>query len=423
MRIRSGLSALLCRGAALATAVVAVGCRDAVQPEPDKSPLPAYDQLPPATGNATGNVVVQASTVGADLDPDGYTVTLDSVDTRPVATNGSVTFTEVWPGRHTVTLRGVAANCAASGANPRTVMVPARGTDSTTFSVSCTATTGTLEVITATTGSDLDPDGYTVIVGDNDFTSPIGTNDTIRFTGVAAANQTVALSGVAANCAVSDTNPRTVTVPPGGTGSTTFSVSCGTTTTLGDLTITAATTGQDLDPDGYRAAVTGATHQTVALVPTNGSVTLTGIPAGDYQVKLSSGVQWNCTWSGANPQMVTVPAGGTASTTFSLSCSPATSATASLEVSTATTGSDLDPDGYTVVLDDGAATSPIGVNAIIRFTGLTPGEHKVELTGVASNCTVSPPHPRTANLLGGFLTSTNFDVSCTAISTSATGPP
>src|SRR5207253_4663090 len=62
-------------------------------------------------------------------------------------------------------------------------------------------------------------------------------------------------SGIAANCTVSGQNPRTVTVPTSGT-TTTFSITC---TALppptGDLTVTAATSGQDLDPDGYTVTV------------------------------------------------------------------------------------------------------------------------------------------------------------------------
>jgi len=43
------------------------------------------------------------------------------------------------------------------------------------------------------------------------------------------------------------------------------------------------------------------------------------VTAGDYQVSLS-GVPSNCTVSAANPRMVSVPAGGTATTTFTVSC-------------------------------------------------------------------------------------------------------
>ena len=84
----------------------------------------------------------------------------------------------------------------------------------------------------------------------------------------------------------------------------------------GDLTVTTTTTGSTLDPDGY--TVTGDGTQSLP-VATNGSVTFPGLEAGDHSVALS-GVAVNCTVSGANPQTVTVPAGGTAVASFTVNC-------------------------------------------------------------------------------------------------------
>src|SRR5439155_23613573 len=58
-----------------------------------------------------------------------------------------------------------------------------------------------------------------------DLSQPIATNGSVSFTGPAG-DHSIALTGVAANCTVSGANPRTVTVPSGGTTTTTFSVSC-----------------------------------------------------------------------------------------------------------------------------------------------------------------------------------------------------
>jgi hypothetical protein len=89
---------------------------------------------------ATGNLTVQTSTTGAALDPDGYTVTVDATRSQAIATNGSVTFTQLSAGAHVVTLSGVAANCTVSGGNAQTVTVPSGGTATTTFSVTCEGT-------------------------------------------------------------------------------------------------------------------------------------------------------------------------------------------------------------------------------------------------------------------------------------------
>ena len=179
---------------------------------------------PPAPGDLT----VSTTTTGSDLDPDGYTVTVDGSQSQAIATNGSVTFSGLAAGDHRVALSGVAGNCSVSGDNPRTVTVPAGGTGSTTFSVSCSATSGSLAVTTSTTGSNVDPDGYTVTV-DGNRSQAIATNGSVTFSGLSAGDHTVALSGVAGNCSVSGANPQTVSVPAGATASTTFSVSCSTT--------------------------------------------------------------------------------------------------------------------------------------------------------------------------------------------------
>jgi hypothetical protein len=119
------------------------------------------------TGPTTGNLTVTAATTGAaaDLDPDGYTVTVNGGNTRTIPVNGSTTYTEVPPGSYSVALNGVAGNCAVSGANPRTVTVTAGGTTGTNFAVSCTGTSppttstrvtgrGAMGSGTATPGSD-----------------------------------------------------------------------------------------------------------------------------------------------------------------------------------------------------------------------------------------------------------------------------
>src|SRR3989475_6996233 len=98
----------------------------------------------------------------------------------------------------------------------------------------------------------------------------------------------------------------------------TFSVSCAACGGgNGRLTVTINTTGSNLDPDGYTVTADGSVSQPIA---TNGSVTFTG-PAGDHSIALS-GVAANCTVSGANPRMVTVPAGGATTTTLSVRFTP-----------------------------------------------------------------------------------------------------
>src|SRR5438445_1054173 len=92
----------------------------------------------------TGSVQVTAATGGADLDPDGYSVTLQGdtlsgtgSSTQPLAVNGSVTFSSLKPGSYTLSLGGAALNCPVGGQNPRTASVTAGGTAHLTFQVTC----------------------------------------------------------------------------------------------------------------------------------------------------------------------------------------------------------------------------------------------------------------------------------------------
>ena len=96
----------------------------------------------PSNPPTTGSIQVSASTTGAELDADGYTVTVDGGAGQNLTVNGSVTFTNQSAGNHTVELSGFAANCTVALDNPRTVAVTAGNTVSTTFDVTCSATTG-----------------------------------------------------------------------------------------------------------------------------------------------------------------------------------------------------------------------------------------------------------------------------------------
>src|SRR6266705_4183935 len=84
-------------------------------------------------------------------------------------------------GDHTVRLVGPAGNCTIAGDNPRALHVTTGGvtrdTARTTFEVTCVAVTGTIQVTAATSGIDLDPDGYNVLL-DNGQQRPLGVKAT-----------------------------------------------------------------------------------------------------------------------------------------------------------------------------------------------------------------------------------------------------
>src|SRR5438067_13386190 len=53
-----------------------------------------------------------------------------------------------------------------------------------------------------------------------------------------------------------------------------------------------------------------------------------------------------------------------------------------------TTGSDLDPNGYEIWVDDAWSQAPPD-NGVSYFYGLSQGDHKVALNMVAANCVVT----------------------------------
>jgi hypothetical protein len=297
-------------------------------------------------------------------------------------------------------MTGLAANCSVSD-NPRTVSVTAGEVAETTFAVVCAANVGDLTVTTSTTGGDLDPDGYTVEVGGT-ISEAIDLDETITITDVAAGDHSVELTGVANNCSVVGDNPRTVTVPNNAAVQTDFEVECVALT--GTLTVTASTTGDGLDPDGYTVSVDGGPEEDLA---TNGDVDFNDVATGDRSVLLS-GIATNCSVTGDNPATVTVPSVGPANHTFDVEC---TDIVGSVEVTTSTTGAELDPDGYTLNVE-GESGVAIGLNETLTVDDVSAGERTVELAGVASNCSVAGENPRTVTVTDGGTVSTTFDVTC-----------
>lgn len=93
---------------------------------------------------------------------------------------------------------------------------------------------------------------------------------------------------------------------------------------------------------------------------------------------------------------------------------PAGPVVGSLEIAVATTGEEMDADGYFVVVGDGSPQA-IGVNGTLTISGLAPTSLKVELTDVATNCSVAGSNPRTVVVAAGATVSTTFNIACQAV--------
>ena len=84
----------------------------------------------------------------------------------------------------------------------------------------------------------------------------------------------------------------------------------------------------------------------------------------------------------------------------------------SLQITTRTTGADIDSDGYTCMLD-GSSFEAMGVNETGTVTGLSVGSHMVLLSGIAANCELNGPNPRWVTVTAGETVQTTFSIACT----------
>jgi hypothetical protein len=67
----------------------------------------------------TGGFLVQVTTGGNAIDPDGYQLSVAGADTRQIAVNASETFGGLTAGAHLITLKDVDPPCTVVGGNPQ----------------------------------------------------------------------------------------------------------------------------------------------------------------------------------------------------------------------------------------------------------------------------------------------------------------
>jgi hypothetical protein len=177
--------------------------------------------------SSDGRIEVAVSTTGADVDLDGFSVSVDGGVEQFVAPGARVTLAHVAPGSHSVRLSGLAENCHVVGSNPRAVVVGLDGTATMDFEVSCSRpATGGFTIIVGTAGGPADPDGYILAVAGGGL-RPIGTSATETFTDLVPGVHLVTLKDVAEGCALAGGNPQPFTVVAGKTVQIRLTVNCG----------------------------------------------------------------------------------------------------------------------------------------------------------------------------------------------------
>jgi hypothetical protein len=84
-----------------------------------------------------------------------------------------------------------------------------------------------------------------------------------------------------------------------------------------------------------------------------------------------------------------------------------------LQITTATTGSDLDPDGYGATIDGGAPIA-IGINDTLIVGDAGAGQHVLGLSGIASNCRLEGSGNDTVTVVADSTITAGFTVTCSA---------
>jgi Tol biopolymer transport system component len=170
---------------------------------------------------------------------------------------------------------------------------------------------------------------------------------------------------------------------------------------LGRLTVRVATTGADLDNDGYLLVV--SPQQNVVVGP-NATVHLDSISPGAHVLALE-GVADNCTVANTQALSITVEPSVTASVNLSVVCDAT-----GISVATHTTGSDQ-PLGFDVQV--GASPEHVLANDSVLVTRVPPGSRTVALSP-ASNCSVVGNNPVTVDVVNRRVIPVHFDVTCAA---------
>jgi hypothetical protein len=266
--------------------------------------------------------------------------------------------------------------------------------------------TGTIEATSVTIGEPTDPAGYTLAL-DGDQGRPFGTNATLTISDLSAGVHELQLLDVAPHCTLTGASRRTVTVTAAVVARVTFEVQCSSPT--GSIEVTTMTSGEGLDQDGYSVALDGGGGQPIG---TNGSFSFTAVIAGDHSVQLT-GAAPNCAVGGVNPRSVAVGV-EVATMVFEITCQPPVGR---ISVATTTGGLHLDPDGYTVSLDGGPG-QPIGTNGTITLPNLPVGDHALQLSGLAANCTLGGDNPVTVTVAEGAEAEVALQVNCLGFGTS-----
>ena len=393
---------------------------------------------PPVTGALT----VRTSTTGGAQDPDGYAVTVDSTQSRPIGVDDTTTYTALTAVSHTVHLGNVAANCTVSGGLSHTVTVVANQTTTEMFDVACAsppatrllfsvdpkATEAGATITPAVQVRAADAQGNTITtftgnvrldIRDNPAGGTLGGN-----LNASAVSGVATFPGLSINKAGS---PYTLAAHASGLGdgvSAEFGINPGPPDHLVftvqpqnakvNTPISPPVQVTMVDRQGNVATsftetvfmeifIDGAFNPPATLAPPGSQLAAAAGVATFAELRIDK--------AGQGYQLVASAAGHPGGYSAFFNVDPATSSTGDLTVGATTSGGTPDPNGYTITVDGGSSRT-ITNNGSTTYPGVTAGDHSVQITGLASNCTASGANPRSVTVPAGSSASTTFAVDC-----------
>jgi hypothetical protein len=207
---------------------------------------------------------------------------------------------------HIVSTTGLPAVC--SGGSSKTVSVQPGDTVAVEFAILCARTTGDINVTVTTTGSNIDADGYRIVI-DSVPGARVDANGVRLVRWQAVGSHLVALDEVAGNC--TKPSSQTKSVSAAGTTDFNFSVTCAPE---GFLKVVSTISGSDRDPDGTLVLFGPAGYR----IPPSGT-TVQRVNTGVYNFGIFD-VAPNCALSVIHVGSRTITAGDTATLNVPLSC-------------------------------------------------------------------------------------------------------
>lgn len=173
-------------------------------------------------------------------------------------------------------------------------------------------TTGSLVANLAISGSE--PPAELAISLDGGEPVLVANGGNARWEDLEPGDHSLEVIGVPGNCDVAGDNPATTSVAAGLLAVAFIEVDC--RATVGAIRVTATTTGDEVDDDGYEIRLDG---ETVGRIDVNGLLDLLDIEPGPHEVRLRD-VAKDCDVSGSRTRTVEVVAGDVAAVHYDVEC-------------------------------------------------------------------------------------------------------